>query len=605
MLARMMRRLLLVGALALAMSGLFKISISGQQPQAPPAERATAYLPISFALVTAAGALITDLEPADVSIKIDGRAREVRSLQLVSVGSRGSDAGQAAPFGSNSATARGRDIHLIVDDESFVAGGEQALRATAERLLTGAGSGDRIGLMAIPRGSVNIPPTTDRTRIRSALATMAGRGDSRQTGSDLACRTRETLFALSRRLRTLRAAEAPSVVVFLSAGLAPPRRDAPQTMAPGMCELRLDAFREVGDAAGVARAQFYVVPPVDIMSTGSVLRENIAGVGATGSDNPVEGIEQLLGVTGGKLLNLGAGERSAFDRILGETAAYYVASVDLQKSDGGRPHPLEVRVSRSGAEVRAAKAIAYEAPDARTTKASTPSTRDMLSTTAEFHDLPLRAAAFPSFEEADGKIRVLTIGEAIEPGVKLSALAAALFDRDGKVAGGWLAQPADLERSPVLGATTVPAGAYRLRIAAIDAAGRAGAADYDVDVDLARTGTLKISSIILGLSREGGFVPRLQFVNEPVAIGYIEMAGASAGAKVSAVLELADAPNAAARVSAPLSIEAGANGRYVAKAALPIGALPPGDYTVRAIVALDDHPPTRVIRTLRKATPAK
>ena len=90
-----------------------------------------------------------------------------------------------------------------------------------------------------------------------------------------------------------------------------------------------------------------------------------------------------------------------------------------------------------------------------------------------------------------------------------------------------------------------------------------------------------------------------------MAIGYVEMSGAAPGAKVTATLELADAPNAAAKIAVPLTIEAGAAGRYVARAALPIGALPPGDYTVRAIIALDDHPPTRAIRTLRKAVPAK
>ena len=74
---------------------------------------------------------------------------------------------------------------------------------------------------------------------------------------------------------------------------------------------------------------------------------------------------------------------------------------------------------------------------------------------------------------------------------------------------------------------------------------------------------------------------------------------------MTATLELADEPNSVARLSVPLTIEAGAAGRYVGKAALPIGALPAGDYIVRAIVALDDHPPTRVIRTLRKAIPGK
>jgi len=555
--------------------------------------------------VTNAGTIVADLRAEDVSIKIDGRARQIRSLQLVAVGGMsGGAAVVPAPFGSNAVSARGRDISLIVDDESFVAGGEQALRQSAERLFAAVGATDRIALLTIPHGGVSIGLTTDRTRIRTALATLVGRGDSRQSGSDLACRTRLSLEALARYLGAARSREPPTVVAFLTAGLAGPRRDAAAAMAPGMCELRLDAFREVGSAAGRARAQFYVVPPVDIMSTGSVLRENIAGVGATGSDNPVEGIEQLLGVTGGTLLNLGAADRSAFDRIVTESAAYYVATIDPERADG-RAHALEVRAAKSGIDIRASRSITYEQPDSRGTRSAAPSTRDMLSTTAEFRDLPLRAAAYSSFEEPGGQIRVLAIGEALEPNVKLSALAAALFDRDGKAVGGWVAQPADLEHSPVLGATTAPPGAYRLRVAAIDASGRAGAADYDVNVELARSGTLKISSVILGLSRGGTFVPRLQFISEPVAIGYVEMSGAAPGAKVTATLELADAPNAAAKIAVPLTIEAGAAGRYVARAALPIGALPPGDYAVRAIVALDDHPPTRAIATLRKAVPAK
>ena len=193
----------------------------------------------------------------------------------------------------------------------------------------------------------------------------------------------------------------------------------------------------------------------------------------------------------------------------------------------------------------------------------------------------------------------------MEPDVKFASLMAAVFDRDGKGIGSWVAQPADLERTPVMGAMAAPPGVYRLRVAAIDTTGRSGTADYDVDVDLARTGPMKISSVILGLSRGGAFVPRLQFVAEPVVIAYVEMSGATAGAKVTATVELADTANGPSRLAVPLTIEAGASGRYVGKGALPIGALPPGDYIVRAMVGLDAHPPTRVVRTLRKAMPVK
>jgi hypothetical protein len=572
------------------------------QQQPPRAERAADFVSVTFGAVRPDGAIAADLAAADVVIRIDGRPREIRTLQLVSLAGAPADASLDPPFGTNAVTSRGRNITLFVDDESFPPGGEQALRQAIDRLVSRLSPFDRVALRAIPHGGVNVAATTDRARVRSAASMIVGRGAANATGSDLACRTRTTLEALQHELESLKAPDAPSIVAFITAGLAAPRRDAPITMAPGMCELPLDTFRHVAEAAGRARAQFYVVPPVDIMSIGTIQRENIAGVGATGSDNPVEGIEQLVGVTGGKLLNLGAAERSAFDRIAAETSAYYVATLDPQRSDRGRSHALDIRVSRDGVEVRGARTITFPETGPNASRPSTASPREMLSTLAEFRDLPLRAAAYPSFEEGNGQIRVLAIAEPVDPEAKFSALMAALFDRDGKSAGGWVAQASDLERPFVLGAMTAPPGAYRLRVAAIDAAGRGGTADYDVDVSLAQTGTLKLSAILLGLSRSGTFVPRLQFAAEPVVIGYVEMAGAPAGAKVAATLELADSTNGPARVSVPLTIEPGASGRYVAKGALPIGALPPADYAVRAIIALDGHPPTRVVRTLRKVS---
>jgi hypothetical protein len=105
---------------------------------------------------------------------------------------------------------------------------------------------------------------------------------------------------------------------------------------------------------------------------------------------------------------------------------------------------------------------------------------------------------------------------------------------------------------------------------------------------------------VLGLSRGGTFVPKLQFANEPVAIGYVEMTGATPGARLSATLELARTTNGPALVTVPLAIESRAAGRYAATGAVPVGALPPGDYVVRAMIALEGYPATRVVRTLRK-----
>jgi hypothetical protein len=199
----------------------------------------------------------------------------------------------------------------------------------------------------------------------------------------------------------------------------------------------------------------------------------------------------------------------------------------------------------------------------------------------------------------------MTLTEPVDPGIKFAHLMAALFNSDGKAVAHWIATKEELERTPVIGAIPAPPGAYRLRVAAIDTTGLGGSTEYEFATDLPSTGPLKLSSIVLGLSRGGTFVPKLQFTDEPVAIGFIELYGAAAGLAVNATMEIARTVNGPAIAAVPLAIEAAGENRYEARGAVPIGKLPPGDYVVRALVALEGQPMTRVVRTLRKAAAVK
>ena len=165
----------------------------------------------------------------------------------------------------------------------------------------------------------------------------------------------------------------------------------------------------------------------------------------------------------------------------------------------------------------------------------------------------------------------------------------------------WNAEDADLGRSTILAALAADPGKYRLRVAARDSAGRSGTADYEVGADLATAGSMKLSSLVLGLSRNGNFVPRLQFSTEPVALAYLELYGGTPGAKIAAIVEVAQNVESAAILTAPLAIDpSGEEGRYLATGAVAIGALPPGDFVVRAIVGIEGQPAGQVLRTLRK-----
>lgn len=596
------------GSLALVVLWLgFTDPTRAQQPTPPP-ERGVDLVSVDFSVISAEGRPVTGLEPSDVSIRIGGRRRTIRSLQLISVATAETVIGGAslpAPFGTNAQSERGRALVLIIDDDSFRAGREAPLRAAVDVLISGLSPRDQLSLVTMPYGGVKVPLTTDHSRIRSALLKIVGQSSDAETGSELACRTRRTLESLRGYLDgVLGIRQTPATIMFITGGLAGPRRDAPITKAPGMCELRTETFQEVAEAAGAARAQFYVIQPVDMMlKPGTLATENIAGANFTGSDNPIEGIEHLAGVTGGKMLHLTGSPEGALGRVLAETSAYYLATIEPERSDrSGRSQQLEVRVAEARVETRARPHITFAQPDPVLSRTRNPSPREMIGVATVFRDLPLRASGYTALN-ADGKsLRIVTIAEPADPTAKLGSLVAALFDRDGKLASHWTATPEELQRSPIIGAMPATPGAYRLRVAAIDTSGRAGTADYELDVDVVQTGPLKLSSLILGLSRDGRFGPRLQFGAEPTAMAYVEMYGAPPGTRITSTLELAATMNGPAMVALPLAIEAAGENRYIATGVVPIGTLPSGDYIVRAMIGIEGQAMTRVVRTLRKAT---
>ncbi len=592
---------------ALALLGLAGTSRAlGQQTPPRTPERGAEYLELTFAVVTADGTPVADLRADELTVRIGGRARAVRSMHVIPVDGPAAGARNAStlppPFGTNVSSGATRTLVLAIDEDSFRPGSEGPLRQAADALIARVGDEDRVAVVTMPFGGVKVPFTTDHVRVRTALSQIVGQAPANQTGSELACRSRRTLEALVSYLETLGVRNDPTTIMFVTAGLAAPRRDAVSALAPGMCELSENLFTQVATAAGRARAHFYVIRPGDAADRGaSVQRET-----SIGSDNPLAGIEHLVGATGGKLLSLTGSAGTALERVVRETSARYLATVAAQPNDrSGRSQQLDVRVSRRGVEVRTHPHITFAKADAAAAKLLQPSLRDMLGTPALFRDLPIRAAGFPALAADGQNIRIVALAEPAEPGVNLESLAAVLFDRDGKVASQWLATAQELQRSPVMGAMSAPPGAYRLRIAAIDTTGRSGTADYEVTAEIVRSGPLRLSSLVLGLNRVGGFVPKLQFTTEPLAVAYVEFDGAPAGAKVLNALEVAQTTNGPAIVTVPLAIQSSADNRYTAMGSLAVGALPPGDYVVRAMVGLEGHAATRVVRTMRKAAPVK
>jgi len=539
---------------------------------------------VSFLAVGRDGRPILDLRSEEVQLRVNGRPRAIKSLQRIDapVAPAGASAKPAGPplpppFGTNVA-AGGRTILLVVEDASFRPGNERLMKQAIEQFLDGVSPTDRVALITMPHPTIRTEPTT-AAEVRQALAKVAGVAAQKPTDDDVACRTRETLEALRGLLSSLANTETPSTVIFFSSGLSATTRTT-GTLGTSSCDLSTDSFQNVGAAAAAARAHVYVIQG-DLTVT-----------------QRSDGLENLAGVTGAQVMVLAAAGENPLSRIALETSASYVAAFEPEPSErNDQNHRLDLRVTRPDVIARTGIQIRIAKTDGRNRR-GTVSTRDMLREATVYRDLPLRVAGFTSRDAGD-KVKVVALAEPADPSGKLTAAVIALYDAKGKLTAQSTAPTEALAASPVMFAVVVPPGTYRLRLAAMDASGRGGTADYELAADLASAGALELSAILLGVDA-GGFRPALQFRDEPSAVAMFELYG-KPSAQLPLRLELAATTDGPPLHQAqPAGSPTKDPDRFVVTGTFPIASLAPGDYVVRAIVGTPESGEARLTRTLRK-----
>jgi hypothetical protein len=291
-------------------------------------------------------------------------------------------------------------------------------------------------------------------------------------------------------------------------------------------------------------------------------------------------------------------------RVARETSGYYIARVEPEPSEtAGALRGLDISVARPGATVRHRPQLSVIRPANRFMNSSDLTPLGMMKEARLFRDLPLRVTAYTAREPGTARVRVVTMFDSPDASAAVSSAMVALFDDQGRMVASAQLAGADLAVSPVISALSVPPGTYRLRVAATETNGRVGAADYTVTAELAPAGPLTLSALVMGLSREGQFSPRLEFGDEASAMAHLEIYGGKEGTTVGVAFEVARTPNGPALVTLPGAIAATSEpDRFIVTAALPIGALAPGDYVVRAIVAAQGQAGGRVLRPLRKVS---
>ena len=569
-----------------------------QTPAPPPA-----VLSVDFIAATADGEPVSDLTRADVTLKVDGKTREIHDLRFVRLERAIRPAAAApasappSPYGTNKLTDAGipsRTLVIVIEDESLSVGREAAMRDAVGRLLASLASRDRVALVTVPHGGLKVDFTVDHYRVRQALQQIGGQADRNESADEASCRTRNTVHALTGLLDDLSGGEGPTTVLFFSSGLvglSPMTLTTPGVAGQiqpvvGMCVILPELFQQVGSAAEAARANFYIVPP----DTEPI------------SPRSLEGIEHLAGVTGGTRLGLATGAVTALARIERETSGYWVATFTPEPSErNGQSHRIEVRVARPGVTVRTRPGIPIPAARAGAATIPTTTSREILQTGRIHRELPMRVAGFASRQRGDDRLRIVALAEPLDSTTTLASASVGLFDASGKLVGQWDARIAELALPLLQAALLAPPGPYRLRVAATDQSGRRGTADFEIDATLTQAGPLQLSSLVVGLSREGRFLPRLEFGDEASALVQLEIYGGTPGMAVGTLLDVSDAVNGKAFLATRLIVEGTSEpDKYIAKGTIPIGALPPGDFVARATVEIQGQPAGRVVRTIRK-----
>lgn len=588
---------------------------------------------IDFNAVSPDGRPILDLKVEELSLRVDGKPRVIHSINLVQMpgGQSGYDAAHPvleSPFASNAAVDTGRTLIFVIDDESIRPGSERPTRQAANQFLSGLSPRDRVAIFTVPHGGMKVDLTSDFDKVRAALGQINGQAPENESLSEAACRTRTDLQSISGMLDSLAGGQSPVTVVFITATLTGPRSQStmsrngatsptgsslPGANTIGACELQRDEFTKVAAAAEQARAHFYIIQPE--LNASARITNPSGATGPTtrvggdnvvrGTDSVEQGINDLSGATGGEHYPLTSTGDNALIRIALETSAYYMVTFEPEDVDrNGAAHRIDLKVSRPAVALRVLPSIVIPTATAAVSVASTPP-QAMLGDLRAYRDLSLRSAGFTARYSTSTKMQIVAVFEPDDPLVTLTSAMAGLFDASGRLVHSWKATPADLARTPVTAAMVAPPGKYRLRVAATDKSGRSGATDWDIDANLTSAGTLKMSSLLLGKTKDGMFMPKLQFSDEAVVIAYLELYGqrTQEDRPVVVMFQVAKSPDGPALLVQPAAVDETRDpDRFIVEAAIPLGALEPGDYVVRALIGngVEGEPLGRVIRTLRK-----
>jgi Flp pilus assembly protein TadD len=263
----------------------------------------------------------------------------------------------------------------------------------------------------------------------------------------------------------------------------------------------------------------------------------------------------------------------------------------------GKPHQIRVQVGRKGVEVRARRQVQYVVRTPENWSRDVVMARVLRSPSANT-ELPMRFSTYTFRDAAPGKVKLIFSAEIDPESMEKQldvAIGFAVFDGLGKpVLSGQ-------ERKIYSANTTLPIryemavavdpGNYRVRLAAVDSAGKSGSVEREVTAFGMTNHEFALSDLILSSLRQSGANDLRTPVVPQVTDGqlgtyteiYTNMPGTLDDSKV--VFEVADTADGPTLQSTEAEFrERPDKTMRQALGVVPVGALPPGRYIARAIV---------------------
>jgi VWFA-related protein len=599
---------------------------------------------VDVSVIDREGRPVDDLKAANFTLKVDGKPRQLRSAEYVSLERPEPAGGETPTYSSNANQQPGRLILIVIDQGNIHKGtGKEAFKAAA-RFVDSLNPSDRVALELIPGAGPLVDFTSNHAFVRTMLDRVSGQAiEAQQTGrvgvseamavvgrSDQfawqsiierecagvtdagaiqACQqlmqgearavytqtrfnTTTSLLSLRQIIDRLRLTSEPKTVVLISEGL--------------VLENDFVDLSWVGPRTAQARVSLYGIRLSTLQYDAEMGRTSPTR--EADRDLLAAGMELLVSLGRGAIYQVGVNADAPFVRLAKELSAYYLLSFEPTVDDrDGKTHQISVTVDRRNMLVRARRQFA--APSSSAYKSTDDLLVELLRSGLLATDFDLSLTTYAYRDDITGRIKLMVsaaIDRATNPAGPF-AVAYYVSDEHGNMAA------ADVDKSVVpapgregktqyyMGAVAVDPGIYNIKLAVVDEQGRRASVQRSFEAKLTPAGPATLGELMLARPGSGAspILPAVDGrIDTDTLVGYLEVyADAEATlAQATVQIELATAPDSKALTGTAMSLAAAKNGKRAGQVAIPVAQLAPGDYIARAVLSIAGRPVATVSR---------